>query len=289
MVAPPWVGSPLVDADVLGRLAALPGVADAVERARDACTRLRWHQALRRRTDAARAESTARAARASAALDGAERRSTWCATCCAAPVPPRPTPSAPWCTARCGPPSRPRRCSRSSPAHPRRRSPGCTPRRPRAWCRTTRSAAPAPATRPRATWADRRLAAPGGAELSSRLDGLATLLRADGPALVIAALAHAEVLALRPFVAGNGVVARALQRAVVVERGLDPTGVAVPEVGLLAAGLPAYAAALGGYVRGTPEGGGLAGARRRRGHRRRRRGRAGRRRGAGGAAQRRVT
>ncbi|WP_460447691.1 Fic family protein, partial [Angustibacter aerolatus] len=99
-----------------------------------------------------------------------------------------------------------------------------------------------------------QLAAPGGAELSSRLDGLATLLRADGPALVIAALAHAEVLALRPFVAGNGVVARALQRAVVVERGLDPTGVAVPEVGLLAAGLPAYAAALGGYVRGTPEG-----------------------------------
>ena len=47
---------------------------------------------------------------------------------------------------------------------------------------------------------------------------------------------HAELATLRPFVTGNGVVARALGRALVVGRGLDPTGVAVWEAALLAAG-----------------------------------------------------
>jgi hypothetical protein len=70
----------------------------------------------------------------------------------------------------------------------------------------------------------------------------------------VAALAHAEVIAMRPFVVGSGVVARALFRAVVVDRGLDPTGVAVPESACLATGLPAYVAALQGYVGGTPDG-----------------------------------
>jgi hypothetical protein len=74
------------------------------------------------------------------------------------------------------------------------------------------------------------------------------------PALVVAALVHGEVMAVRPFVAGSGVVGRALFRAVVVGRGLDPTGVAVPESACLATGLPAYVEALKGYVSGTAEG-----------------------------------
>src|SRR4051794_41787414 len=55
----------------LERITALPGVAAAVDEAREACTRLRWHPALRRKADAARAESGVRAVRSSAALAGA--------------------------------------------------------------------------------------------------------------------------------------------------------------------------------------------------------------------------
>ena len=50
----------------------LEGVREAVDAARDACTQLRWHEALRRRIPEASAESRVRGARASAFLDGAE-------------------------------------------------------------------------------------------------------------------------------------------------------------------------------------------------------------------------
>src|SRR5665811_699174 len=59
-------------ADSLVLLSALPGVPEATDAAREACTQLRWHQALRRRIPSAAAESRVRGARASAALDGAE-------------------------------------------------------------------------------------------------------------------------------------------------------------------------------------------------------------------------
>src|SRR5689334_6703036 len=51
VLSPPTsrVGS-VSDRDVLHRLADLPGVHASVARARDACTALRWHPALRRRT-----------------------------------------------------------------------------------------------------------------------------------------------------------------------------------------------------------------------------------------------
>src|SRR5665647_1254611 len=58
-------------ADSLVQLSALPGVTEATDAAREACTQLRWHQALRRRIPSAAAESRVRGARASAALDGA--------------------------------------------------------------------------------------------------------------------------------------------------------------------------------------------------------------------------
>ena len=48
----------------------LPGVTDAVAAAREACTQLRWHQALRRRIPEAAAESRVRGARETAFLDG---------------------------------------------------------------------------------------------------------------------------------------------------------------------------------------------------------------------------
>jgi len=99
-----------------------------------------------------------------------------------------------------------------------------------------------------------RREAPGEA-MEARLQALAALLNApaDVPALLVAAIAHAEVAGARPFVGANGVVARALARAVVIGRGLDPTGAAVWEAGLLAAG-PQASAALAGYAGGEPAG-----------------------------------
>ena len=79
------------------------------------------------------------------------------------------------------------------------------------------------------------------------------LLAGEGvPAVVVAAVVHAEIAHVRPFVRGNGVVARAMERAVIHSTGLDPTGVVVPEAGHGAQGGPAYLGALAAY--GTPRG-----------------------------------
>jgi hypothetical protein len=241
--------------DALHQLAALPGVPAAVDAAREACTELRWHQALRRRTAEARAESTARAARASAALDGAEL-----------PVDvvrdvlrgARPAPDDAVGRVVAG---AVRVTVESQALGDVIRT---APLQALARLHTAAAADLLPADalgRPRrGDELPQDLPGPGpapqGEELTGRLEALAALLRAPGdvPALVVAALVHGEVMGVRPFLAGSGLVARALFRAVVVGRGLDPTGVSVPEVALLAAGLPAYAAALNGYVAGTPEG-----------------------------------
>lgn len=71
---------------------------------------------------------------------------------------------------------------------------------------------------------------------SARLADLSHLLLEDtsAPALVVAAIAHAEVLAVSPFVSHNGIVARALERLIMVARGVDPTSLVVPEAGHLA-------------------------------------------------------
>lgn len=83
---------------------------------------------------------------------------------------------------------------------------------------------------------------PGADEVTARLDGLARLLIApsDASAVVVAALVHGEILALQPFVWGNGLVARAAQRIVLITRGLDPKSAVVPEVGHLDLGADAY-------------------------------------------------
>ncbi|MBC3842950.1 hypothetical protein GXW82_30565 [Streptacidiphilus sp. 4-A2] len=96
------------------------------------------------------------------------------------------------------------------------------------------------------------------------MDGLARLLAARGgkkhpnertaPALVVAAVVHGELMALRPFGSGNGLVARAAQRIVLVAEGLDPQAICPLEVGLVELGTERYRGALGGYASGTPEG-----------------------------------
>jgi predicted naringenin-chalcone synthase len=55
-------------------------------------------------------------------------------------------------------------------------------------------------------------------------------------------------------VRGNGLVARAMERGIVRASGLDPTGVAVVELGHGAGGGAAYLGALEAYGTGLPQG-----------------------------------
>ena len=89
-----------------------------------------------------------------------------------------------------------------------------------------------------------------------RLSGLLALVTGGtaAPAVVVAALVHGELAALRPFGTADGVVARAAARLTGITRGLDPKAVSVPEVGFAELGRDAYAAALAGYASGEPEG-----------------------------------
>ncbi|MEP7055320.1 MAG: hypothetical protein ABI912_08745 [Actinomycetota bacterium] len=93
--------------------------------------------------------------------------------------------------------------------------------------------------------------APAAAEVAARLTALAELLvaRTSAPALVVAALVQGELLALRPFAWGNGLVARAAGRLVLVSRGLDVKAVTAPEVGH-ADDPAAYRAAALAYIAG---------------------------------------
>ncbi|MBN6055879.1 oxidoreductase [Nonomuraea sp. RK-328] len=95
--------------------------------------------------------------------------------------------------------------------------------------------------------------APGAQETGVRLEGLFELLATPtkAPALVLAAVVHAELAVLRPFGTADGVVARAAERLTLVEYGLDPKSLAVVEVGHLE--LP-YAEGLRAYLTGTGEG-----------------------------------
>jgi hypothetical protein len=98
--------------------------------------------------------------------------------------------------------------------------------------------------------------APDETVVRERLSGIEELLlcAADAPAVVVAALVHAEIATVRPFVRGNGLVARAMERAVIQASGLDPTGVAVVELGHGAGGGEAYLVALAAYASGTRQG-----------------------------------
>ena len=93
-------------------------------------------------------------------------------------------------------------------------------------------------------------------DAAARLAALTGLLGAPSkaPALVVAAVAQGELLAATPFGWGDGLLARALFRLVLVARGLDPQSLAVPEAGLLELGVEARKAALDAYTSGTADG-----------------------------------
>lgn len=241
----------------LNALAALPGVPEQTAAAREACTQLRWHEALRRRIPEASAESRVRGAQASAALEGANlpvdlvrdlmrgaRR--W---------PEQPDPV-----------ERVAKGAVQATAETEHVSPLLRTAPLQALARLHVAAATGlvgdeQLGRPRqqgeecAEFVDLG-PAPGAAEARDRLSGLVeVLLAGEGvPAVVVAAVVHAEIAHVRPFVRGNGVVARAMERAVIHATGLDPTGVVVPEAGHGAQGAPAYLGALAAYGTGTREG-----------------------------------
>jgi hypothetical protein len=94
---------------------------------------------------------------------------------------------------------------------------------------------------------DDELGRPVSPEASARLNALATtLLSTSVPALMVAALVHAELVTVAPFASHNGIVARAAERLVMVARGVDPASVVVPEAGHLAL-RPQYESNLRGY------------------------------------------
>ncbi|MBM6404584.1 Fic family protein [Phycicoccus sp. CSK15P-2] len=251
--------SPAVAA--VARLAELPGVAGQVEAAREACTRLRWHRALRRRVPEAAAESRVRGAVASAELDGASLPVDVVRDVLRG--------AASW-SAEPDPVERVVRRAALTTAETEHVGP-LVPRAPlQALARLHAVAAVGTVRddalgRPRVEGeeGDELVAdlgpAPSAAEAAERLRGVVEVVLAAPrlPVLVAAAVVHAEVMTVRPFLRGNGLVARALDRCLVQTAGLDPTGVAVLEAGHGAQGPAAYLGALAAYGRGDVPGVGL--------------------------------
>ncbi|MCE4947174.1 oxidoreductase [Streptomyces noursei] len=242
---------PQASTDPLAALASLPGVADSVDSVRKAVDRVYGHRIMRRRSTEITAEAALRAARGSAALSGADwaleeiRRRTDFGD----GSEPRTVGAALRLTAEAG---QLLSVWRQSPL--------------RVLARLHLVAAGGGVTddavgRPRlgAEPVDEplvELPLPDADEVAGRLDGLSRLLLAGtgAPALVVAAVVHGELLALRPFGSYNGLVARAAERIVLIDSGLDPKSICPAEVGHAEQGGAAYVAALQGYVSGTPEG-----------------------------------
>src|SRR6516225_4142829 len=93
------------------------------------------------------------------------------------------------------------------------------------------------------------------AGIGPRLELLAGLVTAPtrAPAPVVAAVAHGELLTLKPFGSADGVVARGVSRLVTIATGLDPHGLGVPEVHWMRRAAD-YRAAAEGFAAGTEDG-----------------------------------
>jgi len=279
-------GAVLAD-DPLARVAALPGVREAADTARAAVDALLRHRVLRRQSAEVTAEASLRAARASAALEGHEvsldrLRSTLSAEGTATSRATADQGGEGVDAAVLGTVRLYAELGVLAPAWER------APRQALARMHVLLGRGVLPDEdlgRPRADAGDHpvgdplRLGTPPGSmETSVRLDGLTGLLIAptSAPAIVVAAVVHGELLALRPFGTLDGVIARAAARLVLISRGLDPKALTATDVGHLEAGagqadqvapgeadqvapdeadgVLGYQAAARAYVHGGPEG-----------------------------------
>lgn len=243
---------PSTAADPLAVLGSLPGVAASVESVRQSVDRVYGHRVMRRRSNEVASEAALRGARGSAALAGADwsleevrRRSDFGAEAQA-----RTVGAALRLTAEAG---QLLGVWRHSPMQALARL---------HLVAAGGAVADETVGRPRLAGEPvdgeelNSLPVPDSAEVAARLEGLAGLLLAgtEAPALVVAAVVHGELLALRPFGSYNGPVARAAQRIVLVGSGLDPKSICPAEVGHAEVGRAGYLQALEAYAAGTPEG-----------------------------------
>jgi len=223
-----------VTADPLAPLLELPGVAEASDRARDALGRAHRHRANLRGWPLTAAEASLRAARASSVLDGGPVRLDDLADAAGVsdPVFGGALRVAQELEGGGGPLI------------------GIWQRAPLQALARLHMLAAADQVE------DDRLGRPrAAAEVGPRLELLADVVTGGtgAPAPVVAAVAHGELLTLRPFGSADGVVARAVSRLVTIASGLDPHGLGVPEVSWMRQ--PAdYRAAARGFAEGTPDG-----------------------------------
>ncbi|GIH80380.1 Fic family protein [Planobispora longispora] len=226
--------------DPLAVIAEMPGVPEAVTEARKAVDRLYGHRVLRRKSPQVSAQSALHGARASAALDGVD-----------VPLEVIPEVTDPVVQGAL------RVSAELGRLGPTWRT---APRQVLARLHTLAAVGLAgDLGRPRdSADAPDPLglgAAPGPEEAVARMDGLVGLVTggSKAPALVLAAIVHAELAAVRPFGSADGVVARAAERLTLTEFGLDPKSLSAVELGHLELG-PAYGESLRAYLTGTADG-----------------------------------
>jgi hypothetical protein len=221
-------------ADPLAPLMQLPGVAAAVDQARDALGRVHRHRTNLRGWPVTAAEAALRAARASSVLDGG-----------------------------------PLRLDEQS-VDPKTSDPvfagalrvaqaleGGETNLVGVWQRAPLQALARLHTLAAADLVDEdRLGRPrADAEVGHRLGLLADIVSGGirAPVPLVAAVAHGELLTLAPFGSADGVVARAVSRLVTIAGGLDPHGLGVPEVVWMRRTAD-YRGAARGFAAGTHDG-----------------------------------
>ena len=91
--------------------------------------------------------------------------------------------------------------------------------------------------------------------MAGRMNSLSELLtsQTSAPAIVVGAVAHAEVSVVAPFGEASGLIARAGEHLVLIAAGLDPYGVIVVEAGHAERG-STYSAGLDAYADGSIDG-----------------------------------
>lgn len=222
--------------DPLAALLELPGVSGAAAAAGDAVDRLLASRVLLRRSAEVSAESLRRGAAHSAALDGLPAAADGAPPVAAMRLYAEIGSLLPaWQRA-------PRQAlARMHVLAARDRVPDVTLGRPRSAATAEDPLGLGPVTSP--------------TEVAVRLDGLVEVLvrRTSVPVVVLAAVVHGELLVLRPFAVGSGLVSRAAARLTLAGRGLDPRSLCVPEAGH-AASVAAYAEAARGYAAGGSDG-----------------------------------